>query len=432
MSLTGAKRLSRDREVVKELLLISGPITTSITYVNYDVWKIRADFPALNSGIAFFDGPGGSQVPSQIGKAISDAITKPISNRNLTTESERNAEEIVINFRDAVADLINADPNGVIYGRSWTQITYDFSRTLAKTWKPDDEIIVTSLDHDSNIRPWIQAAESVGAVVRWAKFDIETGELPTSAISELLSNKTRLVAVTGAGNTLGTRPNIREIATEVHRANALLYVDGVHLTPHTSVDIQAMGSDFYGFSFYKLLGPHCAAIAAKRELLETLDNDKLLPSTGAVPERFELGTLPYELMAGCTATIDYIANLVESDQPNRRQRIIHSMQELEKYEEDLFRLMENEIKSLPGVSTYGHASKRTPTIYFKLMGLEGVEVSRQLSRQKVNAPAGNFYALEVSRALGLGDSGAVRVGLAPYSTFDDVTRLLNGLRELAK
>ena len=144
--------------------------------MTYDVQKVRSDFPALKSSIAFFDGPGGSQVPTHVGRAISEAILKPISNRNVTTQSERNAEEIVIHFRQAVADLINADPGGVIYGRSWTQITYDFSRTLAKSWKTGDEIIVTTLDHDSNVRPWVQAAEAVGAVVRWATFDSSTGE----------------------------------------------------------------------------------------------------------------------------------------------------------------------------------------------------------------------------------------------------------------
>ena len=400
--------------------------------MNYDVDRIRSDFPALDSGLGFFDGPGGSQVPTQVGRAISGAITQPISNRSVTTESERNADEIVLNFRQAVADLINADPGGVIYGRSWTQITYDFARTLAKSWKPGDEIIVTKLDHDSNIRPWVQAAQAVGAVVRWAEFDLETGELPTSSISKLLTSKTRLVAVTGAGNTLGTRPDLKALAQETHRAGALLYVDGVHLTPHASIDMQELGADFYGFSFYKLLGPHCAAIAASPELLATLNNDKLLPSTSAVPERFEYGTLPYELMAGCTTTIDYLANLVESNLPTRRERILYSMQELEKYEEKLFGYMESEIDSLPGVRTYGHAANRTPTIYFNLEGVEGVQVYKHLAKLKVNAPAGNFYALEVSRALGLGDLGAVRAGLAPYSTMNDVTRLIEGLRELTK
>ncbi len=403
-----------------------------MTYMTYDVNRIRADFPALNAGLAFFDGPGGSQVPSQVGRAISDAITKPISNRNVVTQSERNAEEIVINFRQAVADLINADPGGVVYGRSWTQITYDFSRTLAKTWSAGDEIVVTNLDHDSNIRPWIQAAESVGAIVRWAKIDPETGELPTSAISELLSAKTRLVAVTGAGNTLGTRPDIKAISAAVHQAGALLYVDGVHLTPHTPIDVQEIGADFFGFSFYKLFGPHCAALAADPQLLKTLNNDKLLPATSAVPERFEFGTLPYEIMAGATAAIDYIAEMVSSDKSTRREKILHSMRELENYEEGLFAAMESGIQALPGVTTYGHAKKRTPTVYFNLAGYQGAEVYKHLAELNVNAPAGNFYALEVSRTLGLGDTGAVRVGLAPYSTLEDVTRLLKGLRDLTK
>ena len=399
--------------------------------MSYNVEKIREHFPALKSGLAFFDGPGGSQVPTQVGTAIAAAITQPISNRSVTTLSERNAEEIVIGFRQAVADLINADAGGVVYGRSWTQITYDFSRTLAKTWKAGDEIIVTNLDHDSNIRPWVQAAEAVGVVVRWAKFDTTTGELPTSAISELLNEKTRLVAVTGAGNTLGTRPDIQEISQAVHKTKALLYVDGVHLTPHAVIDMQAMGADFFGFSFYKLFGPHCAAIAAKPELLKTLNNEKLLPSTSNVPERFEFGTLPYELMAGCTATIDYIANMVEGA-GSRRERIINSMSAAEKYEETLFEYMESEIKAIPGVTLYGHAKKRTPTLYFNLKGVEAADVYKHLATVQVNAPAGNFYALEVSRALGLGDTGAVRAGLAPYSTTKDVDRLIAGLHQLAK
>ena len=193
-----------------------------------------------------------------------------------------------------------------------------------------------------------------------------------------------------------------------------------------------LGADFFGLSFYKLLGPHCAAIAAKPELLKTLNNDKLLPATSNVPERFEFGTLPYELMAGCTATIDYLANMVEGGTGSRRQRILHSMTELEKYEDELFEYLETEIAALPGISLYGHAKKRTPTRYFNLRGIEGAAVYQHLAGLKINSPAGNFYALEASRALGLEDKGAVRAGLAPYSNADDINRLIAGLRELAK
>ena len=398
--------------------------------MSYDVNKIRSHFPSLNTGLAFFDGPGGSQVPDVVGAAIADAITKPISNRNTNTESEKNAEEIVLGFRRAVGDLIDVDPNGVVYGRSWTQITYDFSRTLAKTWKAGDEIVVSRLDHDSNIRPWIQAAEAVGATVRWAEFDVATSELTVAAVEAVLSNKTKLVAVTGAGNTIGTRPDLKAIGEAVHKVGALFYVDGVHLTPHAVISAKEIGADFFGFSFYKLMGPHCAALAASPELLKSLNNDKLLPSTFNVPEKFEFGTLPYEIMAGATAAIDFIADMAPGDGKTRREKIINSMNALEAYEDDLLVYMESAIKSLPGVTMYGHAKHRTPTLYFSFANVPSGDIYQAMVAKKVNVPAHNFYALEVSRKLGLGDDGALRAGLAPYSTRDDVDRLVSGLREV--
>jgi len=398
--------------------------------MSYDVNKVRSHFPSLNTGLAFFDGPGGSQVPDVVGAAIADAITKPISNRNTNTESEKNAEEIVLGFRKAVGDLIDVDPNGVVYGRSWTQITYDFSRTLAKTWKAGDEIVVSRLDHDSNIRPWIQAAEAVGATVRWAEFDVATSELTVAAVEAVLSNKTKLVAVTGAGNTIGTRPDLKAIGAAVHKVGALFYVDGVHLTPHAVISAKEIGADFFGFSFYKLMGPHCAALAASPELLKSLNNDKLLPSTFNVPEKFEFGTLPYEIMAGATAAIDFIADMAPGQGKTRREKIINSMNALEAYEDDLLVYMESAIKSLPGVTMYGHAKHRTPTLYFSFANVPSGDIYQAMVAKKVNVPAHNFYALEVSRKLGLGDDGALRAGLAPYSTRDDVDRLVSGLREV--
>ncbi|MFD0852584.1 aminotransferase class V-fold PLP-dependent enzyme, partial [Actinomadura adrarensis] len=201
-----------------------------------------------------------------------------------------------------------ADPSGIVFGRSATQLAYDFSRALAKTWAPGDEVIVTRLDHDSNIRPWVHAAEASGATVRWADFDPTTGELPVESITGLLSPRTRLVAVTAASNLIGTRPHIPVIARAVHGAGALLYVDGVHYTAHASVDFEALGADFLACSPYKFLGPHLGVLAARPSLLETLHPDKLLPSTDAVPERFELGTLPYELLAGTRAAVDFLAS----------------------------------------------------------------------------------------------------------------------------
>ena len=393
----------------------------------FDVIRIRKEFPSLESGIAFFDGPGGSQVPKSVGDAIAKAIVQPTSNRNTVTISEQNAEKCVLDYRQAVADLLNCDPKGVIYGRSWTQLIYDLSRNLAKNWGPGDEIIVTRLDHDSNIRPWVQAAESKGTTIKWAEFDTQTAELPVEAISNLLSSKTKFVACTGAANTLGTKPDIAAIAKAVHSVGALFLVDAVHLTPHAVIDFKAIGADFIGFSSYKIFGPHCASLVADPALLESIKNDKLAPSTLVVPERFEFGTLPYEIMAGVTASIDFIAGMDYEATGSRRERIVKSMQALENYEHPLFEYMENQIKSLPGVTTYGHAKHRTPTLYFSFAGKNGVDIYKHLAKTNVNAPCHNFYAFEASHKLGLGDSGALRAGLAPYSTKEDIDRLVAGL-----
>ncbi len=400
--------------------------------MSYDVNRIRKDFPSLETGIAFFDGPGGSQVPKVVGDAIAKAVTQASSNRGTVTLSEQNAEKCVVDYRNAVADLLNCEAKGVIYGRSWTQLTYDLSRNLAKQWSSGDEIIVSRLDHDSNIRPWIQAAESKGVSVKWAEFDRNTGELPLSAVTDLLNAKTKFVAVTGAANTLGTRPDIKAIGSAVKANGSLFLVDGVHLTPHTLIDFKALPIDFFGFSSYKLLGPHCASLVAAPELLETITNDKLRPSTMNVPERFEFGTLPYEIMAGVTASIEYVAGLDSSAAGSRRERIAKSMQSLEAYEEELFEYLEKELAGLPGITLYGHAQKRTPTLYFNFANVKGIDVYKYLATKKINAPAHNFYAYEVSLALGLGDEGAVRAGLAPYSTKEDVERLIQALRDFLK
>jgi len=401
--------------------------------MSFNADQIRKDFPSLASGIAYFDGPGGSQTPSVVGDAIAKAITQPLSNRGVNTISEKNAEEYVIGYRQSVADLLNCDPKGVVYGRSWTQLIYDFSRSISKSWKTGDEIILSELDHDSNIRPWVQAAEAHGVSVKWARVDKQSGELPVSAVTSLLSAKTRFVAVTGASNTIGTKPDIYEIGSAIKKSGALFLVDGVHLTPHAVIDFKDMPADFFGFSSYKIFGPHCASFIADPALLETINNDKLLPSTMAVPERFEFGTLPYELMAGVSAAIDYVSNLDRSATGTRRQKIVKSIAAFEEYEQQLFAYLEDNLKSIAGITFYGKAKDRTPTCYFNFAGVKGADLYKFMASLKVNLPANNFYALEVSKALGLGETGAIRAGLAPYSTKDDVDRLISGIKEfLAK
>jgi cysteine desulfurase family protein (TIGR01976 family) len=402
--------------------------SVSVGRMSYDVAAVRAQFPALRSGTAHFDGPGGTQVPEPVARAVAETLTSSIANRGRVTAAERLADDTVLAARSAVADLLGADPGGIVFGRSATQLTFDLARTLATGWGPGDEVVVSRLDHDANVRPWVLAAEAAGATVRWVGFDPATGELTADDVADVLTDRTRLVAVTGASNLIGTRPPVAEIAALVHRAGALLAVDGVHLTAHAPVDVAALGADFFTCSPYKFLGPHCGVLAAAPALLETLRPAKLLPSSDAVPERFELGTLPYELLAGTTAAVDFLAGL-SPDGGTRRERLVAAMIALEAYEDALRQHLEARLRELPGVRLWSRAAHRTPTLLLTFDGRVAADAYRFLGERGVNAPAGSFYALEPSRWLGLGDTGGLRVGLAPYSDRDDVERLLTGLRE---
>jgi cysteine desulfurase family protein (TIGR01976 family) len=398
--------------------------------VTVDVGRVRAAFPALDLGVAHFDGPGGSQVPRVVADAVARTLVSGISNRGPVTDAERRADDVVLAARAAVADLLGGDPGGVVFGRSMTQITYDVARALATTWAPGDEVVVTRLDHDANIRPWVQAAEIAGADVRWAPFDRSTGELDPQEVAALVGERTRLVAVTGASNLLGTRPDVAAVSAAAHAADALVYVDGVHLTPHAPVEVAALGADFFACSPYKFFGPHLGVLVADPALLETVHPDKLLPSTDEVPERFELGTLPYELLAGVTATVDFIADLVPGT-GSRRARVLASMAAVEQHEDRLYDRLASGLRRLDRVTMHGCPARHTPTVLFSVDGVAPRDVYEKLAAAGVNAPAGSFYALEASRWLGLGDTGAVRAGLAPYTDETDVDRLLAGVRQLS-
>lgn len=393
----------------------------------FDVAAVRARFPALAGGAAHFDGPGGSQTPDVVADAVRATLVSPIANRGSVTAAERTAEQAVTDARTALADLLGGQPDGIVFGRSMTQLTFDLARTLAQGWRPGDEVVVSRLDHDANVRPWVIAAERAGATVRFADFDPETTELRPEHVAEQLSAHTRLVAVTGASNLLGTRPDLVTIADVVHDAGALLFVDGVHLTAHAAVDVRALGADVFACSPYKFFGPHCGVLAADPGLLEQVHPDKLLPSTDAVPERFELGTLPYELMAGTTAAVDFIAGLAGAADGSRRQRIVAAMQQVEAYEDGLRERIEKTLADLPGITVHSRASRRTPTLLVTFADRAAADAYRHLAAQGVNAPAGTFYAYEPAERLGLWPDGGLRMGLAPYTDDSDVDRLLAGL-----
>ncbi len=398
--------------------------------MSYDVTAVRAHFPALDEGAAHFDGPGGSQSPAAVADAVAEVLRSAVANKGTVTSAERRATAIVDDARAAAADLVGAEPAGIVFGRSMTQLTYDFARTLAKGWGPGDEVVVTRVDHDANVRPWVQAATAAGATVHWADFDPATGVLTPDDVARVLTPRTRLVAATAASNLLGSRPDVATIAATAHETGALVYVDGVHLTPHAFVDMTALGADFYVCSPYKFLGPHLGLLAAAPALLEQLHPDKLLPASDVVPERFEFGTLPYEALAGTTAAIDFLAGLAPGDGP-RRARLAAAMEALEQHESVLLTHLDHGLGELPGVHRYGDETRhRTPTTLFTVAGVAPAEVHRALAERGVNAPAGTFYAYECARRLGIAETGAVRAGIAPYTSKSDVDRLLEAVAAL--
>ena len=396
--------------------------------MSFDVVALRSHFPALRSGIAHFDGPGGSQTPRQVGDAIAATLTGPLSNRGHAVASESNAEQAIARFREAYADLLGVSPDGIVYGRSATQITYDMSRALAKQWRPGDEVVVTRLDHDCNVRPWIQAAGATGVLVRWIDFDPATSEIDLASVRSAITGRTRLVAVTAASNLLGTKPPVRAIADAAHAAGALVYVDGVHYAAHEFVDVGALGADLFVCSPYKVLGPHCGVLAASPDLLETLRPDKLLPATDAVPERFELGTLPYEVMAGAAAAVDFLAGIAPGAAVDRRARLRASLHTVDEHELRLRRALEAGLAELgPDVVIHSRAADRTPTLLLTLPRRRTWDAYEFLATRDVLAPAGSFYAYEPFRRLALDDENGLRLGVAPYTDNIDVARVLDGL-----
>lgn len=398
----------------------------------FDVSRLRDQFPSLCSGLAHFDGPGGTQTPAAVGQAIADTLTAPLANRGRTNPAERNAEAVVAAFRSAYADLLGVPETGIVYGRSATQLTYDFSRHLSGNWGPGDEIVVSRLDHDANVRPWMQAAERAGASLRWLEFDPATGELPLDQLATVITERTRLVAVTAASNLLGTKPTVRHIADAAHRVGAWVYVDGVHYTAHSTVDVPSLGADFFVCSPYKFLGPHCAVLAAEAAVLETIHPDKLAPSPNAVPERFEFGTLPYEILAGATAAVDFLADIAPGEAQSRRDRLQASHHAIEAHEDALHQQLTNGIAELGDrVTVHSQAAEHTPTTYLSFPGHRSADAAEFLAERNILAPAGSFYAYEAAGALSLDRAPGLRIGMAVYNTCDEVDRLLTALKEFA-
>jgi cysteine desulfurase family protein (TIGR01976 family) len=400
--------------------------------MGFDVEKVRSRYPALADGYAYLDGAAGTQLPDSVIEAMAGAYRSGIGNSGGAFPASRRSDAITAECRRAVANLVGGQPDGVILGPNMTTLTYRLARTLAASWGPGDEVVVTRLDHDANVRPWVQAAAAAGAGVRWADVQLPEGDLPVASFSHLISERTRLVAVSAASNLIGTRPDVPGITALAHEAGALTYVDGVHATPHGPVDVRELGADLYATSAYKWSGPHVGAVVADPALLESLVPQKLVPAPDEVPGRFEQGTLPFADLAGVAAAVEHLASLAgPAAAGTQRQRILAGMAAAQAHEQGLLGELLDGLDAMAHVTAYGKAARRTATAYFTVAGRTPRQVADHLAARKVNVWDGDNYAWELAGALGLRDSGgAVRAGLVHYNDRSDVGRLLTAVAEL--
>jgi cysteine desulfurase family protein (TIGR01976 family) len=398
--------------------------------LNRSIDDIRAEFPGLEEGWAPLDGAAGTQVPGAVIEAIATALRDGMANVHGVFAASERSTAIVEEARRAVADLVNGTPEGVVLGPNMTTLTFHVADALSAGWSEGDEIVVTSLDHDANIRPWVLAAQRAGATVRWAEFDTTTGELPAARFDEVIGDRTRLVAVTAASNAIGSRPEVRAIADRAHAAGALVYVDGVHATPHVPTDMRALGADLYVFSTYKLFGPHAGALVAEPALLESIVPAKLAPASDDVPDRFERGTPAFELLAGITAAVDWLAGLTDAG-GSRRDRLVAALTAVEEYLAGLLRHALDGLAAIDGVRVLPAPARRTSTLSLIVDGHTPLAVAEHLAQRRVSVWNGDNYAYELMHRFGLQDSGgAVRASLVLYNAAADVDRLLEALTEL--
>jgi cysteine desulfurase family protein (TIGR01976 family) len=378
----------------------------------------RDRFPGLRDGWARLDGPAGTQMVDSAIEAMAEFMRSGHNaNHGGRFAAAHRTDELVESARASVGTLLGGDPRGVAFGPSMTAMTMRFSAAAGRTLSAGDEIVCTRLDHDANVGPWLIAAERAGATVRFADPEPETLELPASAVEAVLSDRTRWVAVTAASNAVGTVPDLPAIVAAAQAAGARVFVDAVHAAPHRRIDVEALGCDALACSAYKWFGPHVGILWARPELLAELRPDKLRPSSDEVPERWELGTLPFEALAGVRAAADY---LLSADWDVVRT-----------HEESLLATALDALGGMDHVTVYGAARDRAPTLMFNVRGRTSDEVAAALAERQIAVWQGNYYAYELERHLGLAPHGAVRAGFVHYNDEADAERLLAAVSDLA-
>ena len=424
-----------------------------MTLTDAAVSELRGEFPALQQKaggrpLTFMDGPGGTQVHGSVIEAMKQYLTEANSNAGGTFLFSQRTDETVAAARSAMADLLNASrPEEIVFGPNMTSLTFNLSRAIGQTLAPGDEIVVTRLDHDANIAPWL-ALEEQGIVVRHADFAPGDCTLDMESLAEAITPRTKLVALGYASNAVGSINDVARVASLAHAAGAWLYVDAVHYVPHGPIDVQALNCDFLVCSVYKFFGPHLGALYGRFALLESLPAYKARPAGDAPPHKFETGTPSFEAMAGTTAAVDYFASIGRrygteltaqcAGFEGRRLDLKTGMASIRAYETDLGHRLMTGLQEIPGLRIYGitdpaRLGQRVPTLSFTLEGISPREIARRLAEANIFVWNGNFYALAVTERLGLEERGGLlRVGLVHYNTAEEVDLLLGVLADMPR
>ena len=410
----------------------------------YDITRIREEFPSLTvtdegQRRIYFDNPGGTQICQRSIDRMNHYLIHANTNTHGPFRTSHMTDEIIDQTHAALADFVGSDdPGEIIFGQNMTTITFHLAHSIGRTLRPDDEIVVTRMDHDANISPWLLMARDAGCTVRWIDFDPATYRFDPSSVESAITDKTRFVAVNYASNALGTINDVKAVADAAHAVGALVFVDSVQFSPHFLTDVKAIGCDFLACSAYKYYGPHQGMVWGRRALLELLDPYKVRPADDTLPSRFETGTQSHEGMAGtlgCIEHFEWIGETMGSGGATRRERLVAGFDVVAAYEKDLARHLINGLQSIPGMQVKGLSGEadlddRVPTVCVTRDGVDPETIARNLAGHNIFVWPGHYYAIEIIERLGLTDAGGMlRIGLGQYNTrteIDDLLTVLEG------
>ena len=411
--------------------------TTSVQPEVAPVSEIRKQFPALervHNGypVAYFDGPGGTQVPRYVVEQMNDYLYHHNANTHWAYPTSAETDAAIEQAREVCAEFLNASPTEIAFGANMTTLTLHLSRAMSLNYGPGDEIVVTELDHHANVDPWRRLTLERGVTIHTVRMNTETGQLNWDDLERFVGPKTKLVAIGAASNALGTINDVERAVELAHNAGALAFVDAVHYAPHALIDVKKLDCDFLAMSAYKFYGPHIGVLFAKRALLEQIDFPRLVPAPDYAPENAETGTQNQEGMVGAAAAIDFLSSL--GAQSNRRENLRSVFQALHGRNARLFERLWNSLAAMPGVKVYGPPpdSARTPTIAFTIDGCTSTDAARRLSEKGLFLSHGDFYAATVITRFGLEPEGLIRAGCACYTTEEEIDRLIDGVNEISQ